>query len=116
MRTIHIAAIACGLNLCMPHPASAGPSLIIGAGVQSCGSWTEAAQLDGSTKWGNIEWMEGYLSGQAQLSGLNLVKGQDMNGLKLWVDNYCQAHPLYTVETAVIALREELIKTAEKSP
>jgi hypothetical protein len=55
-------------------------------------------------------WVSGFLSAfdyYASESG-NVGNGIDGNGILVWIDNYCAAHPLDSIATATIALVTEL--------
>jgi hypothetical protein len=59
-------------------------------------------------------WFLGYLSGRADESGKNLLKGTDNDSIFLWLDNYCRANPGKSLENAGAELARELIK--QKQP
>jgi hypothetical protein len=69
---------------------------IMGAGAQSCGSWT-ADHRDGIPIAGD-QWILGFLSGVAYEGPgptvLNPLNGLDAPAVWAWVTNYCLAHPL----------------------
>lgn len=88
----------------------------IGAGTTSCGSWT-------SHKASNIDlynfkqsWLGGYMTAQSQainaVRNVDILAGTDFAALRAWVDNYCQAHPLETLNDAAIQLTVELSRRA----
>jgi hypothetical protein len=73
---------------------------IMGAGLELCGAWTEARQQNKAEV--PEHWLLGYLSGIASesVSGTDPLNGMDAEAVFAWVDNYCRAHPLDTIERA----------------
>ena len=55
-------------------------------------------------------WFLGYLSGRADESGRNFLKGTDSDSIFLWLDNYCQANPQMDLDKAGIDLARELMQ------
>jgi hypothetical protein len=59
------------------------------------------------------QWVAGYLSAANNVAFVNdkedVLKGSDFDGLMAWIDNYCRANPLDTVEKAAVQLLAELI-------
>jgi hypothetical protein len=86
----------------------------MGSGHLSCGRWLKAensnelAEQARSATMG--QWVTGYLSGVA----VNLPPVGDglrrsvWEGIRHWIDNYCQAHPLESVNDAAAALAVDL--------
>lgn len=96
-------ATAFALMLAIATSASAMGTL----GDRSCGTWgTEKA--DPTMRMGDTAWLMGFMTGNALGSGYDIVNGVDGNALMVWVDNYCQAHPLYNASNAAMALVTEL--------
>lgn len=87
----------------------AGKFSVYGDGNYSCGVWLE------SRKSGNISehlgWVEGFLSGVGSTG--RKMKDTDGGGVQAFVDQYCDAHRLDTIATAVGALVRAL---AVKAP
>jgi hypothetical protein len=82
-------------------PALAQPNYaIMGAGLEYCGAWTEARQQNAAEL--PEHWLLGYLSGigSESVSGTDPLKSMDAEAVFAWVDNYCRAHPLDTIERA----------------
>ena len=86
-------------------------------GSRSCSKWVEEKRLANSTKEMNKvpllitkTWFLGYLSGRADESGKNFLKGTDNESIFLWLDNYCHANPDKSLENAGLALARELMQ------
>jgi hypothetical protein len=86
-------------------------------GVRSCGKWIEEKRIAKSPKEMNKvpvlitrSWFLGYLSGRAEQSGKNFLKGTDSDSIFLWLDNYCQANPQADLGRAGIDLARELMQ------
>ena len=86
-------------------------------GSRSCGKWLEEKRLANSAKEMNKvpllitrSWFLGYLSGRADESGKNFLKGTDSESIFLWLDNYCQANPEKNLEDGGPVLVRELMQ------
>lgn len=86
-------------------------------GARSCSKWIEEKRLAKSTKELNKipvlitrSWFLGYLSGRADASGRDFLKGTDSDSIFLWLDNYCQANPDGQLDQAGIDLASELMR------
>ena len=86
-------------------------------GSRSCGKWVEEKRLSNSAKEMNKvpllvtrTWFLGYISGRADESGRNLLKGTDNESIFLWLDNYCHANPDKNLDNAGLALTRELMQ------
>lgn len=86
-------------------------------GARSCGKWIEEKRVAKSAKEMNKvpvlitrSWFLGYLSGRADDSGKNFLKGTDSDSIFLWLDNYCQANPQMDLDRAGIDLAQELMQ------
>jgi hypothetical protein len=92
-------------------------------GARSCGKWMEERRIAKSAKEMNKvpvlitrSWFLGYLSGRADQSGRNFLKGTDSDSIFLWLDNYCQANPKMELDQAAIALSRELMQLKGVKP
>lgn len=90
-------------------------------GSRSCSHWLDDSRYAKSTTEMNRvplliakSWFLGYLSGRADESGRNFLKGTDNDSIFLWLDNYCRANPNQALENAGAELARELIK--QKQP
>jgi hypothetical protein len=100
-----------------------------GEGGGSCGQWTKFQQNRPpiGTQWFSdreltfadlklsvqLSWVYGFLSASnyyGTSASADITSGTDFNGLFVWIDNYCAAHPLDSIATATIALVTELSK------
>lgn len=93
----------------------AGPTVY---GVPDCGEWVS------ETRPHLLFWFAGYLSGfnQAYSSFISnkskrynpLGELKSLDQAKIWMDNWCKANPLESVDTGAIVLFNELISKAQK--
>jgi len=86
-------------------------------GSRSCRDWQEQTRYAKSTTEMNKvplliskNWFLGYLSGRAEESGKNPLKGTDNDSIFLWLDNYCRSNPGKTLDQAGADLMHELIR------
>jgi hypothetical protein len=86
-------------------------------GSRSCAKWLEERRIAGGAKEMNRipvlitkSWFLGYLSGRAEASGKNFLKGTDSESVFLWLDIYCRANPDRDLDGAGIALARELMQ------
>ncbi len=104
MRRIVLVAVAC---LVFGHAfgfAQATNYTIYGQGNLSCGEWI-ASNLRGTHLYAT--WVLGFVSGTGFASRGDL-RQTDSSGIAAWIDNYCQANPLETIEGASASLVSEL--------
>jgi hypothetical protein len=91
---------------------------IIGVGISSCGSWTQARQTP-RKDLAIIQWVFGYISsantfaprfvGNEEVAPLpDYIEGLDADALTASVDNYCREHPLDQISDAAKNLVMEL--------
>ncbi len=92
-------------------------------GLRSCDKWAEEMRLSDSPKEMNRvpvlitkSWFLGYLSGRADLSEKNFLKGTDNDSIFLWLDNYCRAHPKASLDRAGNDLARELMQLKNIKP
>lgn len=92
-------------------------------GARSCSKWVEEMRAADSTKDMNKvpllitrSWFLGYLSGRADNSGKNFLKGTDSDSIFLWLDNYCRANPKAGLDKAGNDLARELMQLKEIKP
>jgi hypothetical protein len=86
-------------------------------GSRSCSKWMEEKRLANGTKEMNKipvlitrSWFLGYLSGRADASDRNFLKGTDSDSIFLWLDNYCRANPDKDLDQGGIELARELMQ------
>jgi hypothetical protein len=74
--------------------AKARDVAIIGAGSDSCGTWT--AQRQNTQGPSNRQWILGFISGAAFYGEGNIdpLNERDAQAVWAWVDNWCQNNPL----------------------
>ena len=92
-------------------------------GARSCGKWMEEKRLANSAREMNKipvlitkSWFLGYLSGRADASGRNFLKGTDSESIFLWLDNYCRANPDKDLGQGGIDLARELMQLKAIKP
>jgi hypothetical protein len=81
---------------------------IIGGGIASCGTWTQARQARAASAPSLEGWIVGFASATNLTASRDLLKGMDYDGVVAWVDQYCRANPLHQVSTAAVQLMEAL--------
>lgn len=86
-------------------------------GSRSCSKWLEEKRLATSTREMNRipvlisrSWFLGFLSGRADASGKNFLKGIDSDSIFLWLDNYCHVNPDNDLDQGGIDLARELMQ------
>jgi len=86
-------------------------------GARSCAKWLEEKRMANSAKDLNKipvlitrSWFLGYLSGRADDSHRDFLKGTDSDSIFLWLDGYCQANPNMGLDKAGIDLARELMQ------
>jgi len=81
--------------ICATTPASASYTLI-GAGLASCGTWTQDRKNRTIDQKQIEQWMLGFLSGVGYTGGTKYdpLHGVDAPAVLVWIDNYCLANPL----------------------
>lgn len=85
------------------------PAVIIGAGTNSCGVWSDTIGRPAHNEYGG--WVLGFISAfnvLALSTNGDVGKTTDAEGMLGWIDRYCTAHPLDQIETATMRLIEEL--------
>ena len=87
---------------------------VMGIGAASCGKWSEphtAGALEA-----NYQWVVGFVSGANMFTENDIIDRPEVDyaALMAWMDNYCNAHPLDTVQVAAFKLVRELEAKAGK--
>lgn len=85
--------------------ANAGGYYIYGEGQRSCGTWVFQRENNSFSPKG--DWMLGAISAVGYYDVRDL-KEADVDAMFVWIDNYCQDHPLKDFGQAVYALIERL--------
>jgi len=119
------------LNVASERCLAEDSASVLGAGQETCGSYIAASAGDAlgvgkSAKWPDgqtffgmehlyQQWLAGFLSSANELRG---ITGKpdikvDFPGLDLWVRNWCNAHPLETVNSAAVTLLRERYGTPQ---
>ena len=98
------------LGLCagsLLSATTANAETVIGA--RSCGQWMgrNANSIDRMVQ---ESWLLGMLSGLALGTKFDFLAQTDAKSIYLWMDNYCQSHPLDNMVQGADALGAELIK------
>jgi hypothetical protein len=94
--------------------------VIIGIGAESCGTWTKERAKGGLNSAQAGQWMLGYITAFNALGprpsnfdhqeAFDIAEGINGDGIKAWIDNWCQAHPLDDINASAIALIQKLRK------
>jgi hypothetical protein len=86
-------------------------------GSRTCGKWIDEKSMENSKHEMNRvpilitkSWFLGYLSGRADESGKNFLKGTDSASIFLWLDNYCRANPKKSLVNGGADLARELMQ------
>lgn len=94
---------------------SASQAAADGRGSRNCRKWAEESRLAGGSKEMNKVpllitkgWFLGYLSGRQSKTRQDLLGFADNESIFLWLDNYCRDHPQGDLESAGVALEQEL--------
>jgi hypothetical protein len=105
---------AIALFLCVASPCSAiddtGYATVYGFGSSSCGRFIDDTSSHSSSapqnKFNYKVWLGGYVTAtDSHLDHIkDILKGTDLNGAMLWLEDYCRAHRLETFVEAVRAL------------
>ncbi len=105
---------------CSLLAASAFSAAAESRGSRSCRKWMEERhQAEGRDDLNKVpilitkSWFLGYVSGRASLSSQDFLKGTDDESIFLWLDNYCRERPLLDLDSAGIALEQELKQMKE---
>ena len=101
MRSLILAALMAAVGL---HVQAIG---IVGA--RSCGAWIANSTQTTASREADRAWLVGFLSGLAIGARKDFLRGIDSDSMYLWIDNYCRANPLKFLDSAGVALAQELI-------
>ena len=97
-------------------PMVAIGSSIRGPGASNCGTWVEDRKTKGRASSYTEFWILGYLSRAGFDHPGDMIKDVDPDGMFVWVDNYCSAHPLDPIVQAVDQLEVELAARVAPAP
>ena len=105
----HLLAVALVLTA---SAASAGAFHVLGAGVDSCGSYLNYRQIPDADAipMNTLAWLEGYLTAYNRYvaKGGDALAGKlDVAALQDWLDAYCKANPSDDIVTAAKTLIEQ---------
>lgn len=98
-------------SLLIATAASAQSYVVWGVGTKTCGAWTDAQRTNSGMLGAYQSWVFGFVTGAAfDRGGVKLKKDADINpeALTKWVDAYCLANPLMTIERASVGLLDHL--------
>ena len=86
------------------------PTCSIAGGVvaKTCRSWGQHRSLGEASIMLDETWLVGYLSGISTSADVDFMRTIDPDSIGQWMDHYCQAHPLKTLEQAGQDLALEL--------
>jgi hypothetical protein len=104
MKKVNVGILLAGMLLA--GEADAGSFRVWGEGVILCDTWISDRHSDLTMVNHEFSWVEGYItglnSGLPSTSSNNGQVGEHIaaEGAKVWLDNYCQSHPLDTLAQA----------------
>jgi hypothetical protein len=81
--------------------------MVHGEGAVSCGTWTEDRRLAQEHWLPNSAWVLGYITAYNRFAlkkSSDIARGTDSDGISAWMDNYCAANPLSTIENGAARL------------
>lgn len=118
MRPLKLAAIAAVIALGVSQAATAKNYVVWGVGTKTCGAWTDARLTNKERAETFQSWVHAFMTGAGyEREGLDIRRGVkfEAEALTAWVDRYCEANPLMTVERAAVALLDHIAGTGEPS-
>ena len=80
---------------------------VYGAGLGSCGAWTQDRKADQRLSALESQWILGYISGVNQLAKTP-TRNTDVQAITAWMDSYCAVNPLERLADAALVLTKEL--------
>lgn len=86
-----------------------GVGVNYGAGLASCGTWTEQRKTDEFTANLLLQWVMGYISAVNDFNPDSLSK-TDQGAIRGFLDKYCTANPTHPLKAATAGLMLELMK------
>lgn len=75
--------------------------------MPSCGEWT-GRKSNAIEEAHDKSWLYGALSTIAMIKKVDILAHTDAESIDLWMDNYCQAHPLDSLLEGAADLSFEL--------
>ena len=83
---------------------------IQGTGASSCGNYIDERRKD---EWGEVvfaAWIAGYVTATnlERPKTYDIMGRTDLDGILLWLENYCQQHPTESFAKAAFELMEHL--------
>src|SRR6266404_2495284 len=81
-----------------------GKYTVYGFGAESCGTFVEARRNRKNAFY--LAWVTGYITAVNKVSPTtyDMLGNTDFEGAMLWIENYCNTHPLKTFAYAVNSL------------
>jgi hypothetical protein len=87
--------------------------VLYGPGVNSCGKWVQDKQGQSPSRVTAYDiagtWVTGFISGYGYVGPT--LRPTDFAGIVVFMDSYCESHPLDTIAAGAQALVHELSKT-----
>jgi hypothetical protein len=108
MKKLGLAIVLVGMLLA--REAGAQTINVWGSGTVSCGTWVTNRSNNPDMVFMEFSWVQGFITGLN--AGLPIESSNnghvgahlDTNAAQVWLDNYCQAHPLDELSDASLAL------------
>jgi len=113
--SLRISALAALLLVSSVLPAIAvdsdGVYSAFGIGIESCGTYIDAQSHGNNVDYAH--WLGGYVTAYDALNvgPRNILKGTDIKGAMLWLENYCNSHPTEDFVDAVLAFQASQLHT-----
>jgi len=87
-------------------------AMMLGQGGKSCDTWAKDRKEASVITFTNQAWVLGYLSATNSYGyEKDFLKGSDNAELFIWIDNYCNQHPLKDIDDASNALVKVLLNS-----
>lgn len=106
-------ALAVVAILLLPISALDAGATIVGAGSQSCSTWTNRTK-NAVVKGAFESWVVGFISGLNVSGDREIVGGGDFTAIIAWMDQRCRSRPTDQIGIAALDLAMELAGNAAK--
>jgi hypothetical protein len=116
MRPLKLFALGAAMALGLSAVAHAKNYVVWGVGTKTCGAWTDAKLTNKERAETFQSWVHAFMTGAAYgREGLDIRRNVkfEAEALTAWVDTYCEANPLMTVERAAVALLDHIDREPE---
>src|SRR5262245_52450535 len=115
MRKAVAAIAACSLSLTLAAASDGARAADVSEGAMfaimgpsNCARWPARGSIESAAKAVPLNWMLGFLSGEAERSDKRLFDLIDEQKVAAWLDTFCPANPNVSLPTAARVLTGEL--------